>query len=78
MADSFGCSRRQFKHERLPAYTAVNDHYNRINTAFLRELQRKHDVENAVFLIDYAQHLAAALRRTGLRFPCFSYLKSRL
>src|SRR6056297_3377394 len=35
---------------------------------FLRELQEKHDVSDAVFLVDYAQHLAAALRRAGLQF----------
>ncbi|WP_082223270.1 IS6 family transposase [Halosimplex carlsbadense] len=34
----------------------------------LRELQRKHDVETAVFLVDGAQHLQTALQRTGLRF----------
>jgi len=35
---------------------------------FLRELREKHDVENAVFLVDGAQHLQTALRRAGLRF----------
>jgi len=35
---------------------------------FLRELQQKHDVSDAMFLVDYAQHLATALRRAGLRF----------
>jgi putative transposase len=35
---------------------------------FLRELQEKHDVSDAVFLVDYAQHLATALRRAGFRF----------
>ena len=35
---------------------------------FLRELREKHDVSDAVVLVDYAQHLAAALRRAGLRF----------
>lgn len=34
----------------------------------LRELQQKHDVKDAVFLVDYAQYLAAALRQTDLRF----------
>lgn len=29
---------------------------------FLRELQEKHNVSDAVFLVDYARHLAAALR----------------
>ncbi|MBV0926238.1 IS6 family transposase [Halomicroarcula limicola] len=35
---------------------------------FLRELQQKHDVETAVFLVDGAQHLQTALQRAGLRF----------
>ena len=35
---------------------------------FLQELREKHDVSDAVFLVDYAQHLATALRRAGLRF----------
>ena len=35
---------------------------------FLRELQQKHDVETAVFLVDGAQHLQTALQRTGLQF----------
>jgi putative transposase len=35
---------------------------------FLRELQQKHDVDTAVFLVDGAQHLQTALQRSGLRF----------
>jgi putative transposase len=35
---------------------------------FLRELQQKHDVEDATFLVDGANHLQAALHRAGLRF----------
>jgi len=35
---------------------------------FLKELQQKHDVETAVFLVDGAKHLRAALQRFGLRF----------
>ena len=35
---------------------------------FLQELREKHDVSDAVFLVDYAQHLAAALHRAGLQF----------
>ena len=35
---------------------------------FLRELRQKHDVETAVFLVDGAKHLRAALQRAGLRF----------
>jgi putative transposase len=35
---------------------------------FLRELREKHDVKDAVFLVDHAKHLRAALRRSGLRF----------
>jgi len=53
--------------KQFPACPAVHDHYNRINTAVLRKLQQKHNAETAVFLVNYAQHLAAALRRIG--FP---------
>ncbi|MFC4248741.1 IS6 family transposase [Natribaculum luteum] len=35
---------------------------------FLRELSEKHDVKDAVFLVDGATHLQTALRRRGLRF----------
>jgi len=35
---------------------------------FLRELRTKHDVSEAVFLVDHAHHLSAALNRIGLRF----------
>jgi len=35
---------------------------------FLHELREKHDLEDTVFLVDYAKHLAAALQRAGLRF----------
>ena len=35
---------------------------------FLQEFQQKHDVSDAVFLVDHAKHLAAALRQAGLRF----------
>jgi len=35
---------------------------------FLQELREKHDLEDTVFLVDHAQHLAAALQRAGLRF----------
>src|SRR6056297_2071821 len=35
---------------------------------FLRELRAKHDVSEAVFLVDHAHHLSAALNRAGLRF----------
>ncbi|WP_181686288.1 IS6 family transposase [Halorhabdus salina] len=35
---------------------------------FLQELREKHDVDNAVFLVDGAQHLQTALQRVGLRF----------
>jgi putative transposase len=37
---------------------------------FLRELREKHDVSDAVFLVDGARHLQTALRRSGLRFRC--------
>ncbi|WP_136602661.1 IS6 family transposase [Salinigranum halophilum] len=35
---------------------------------FLRELREKHDVSDAVFLVDGAKHLQTALRQSGLRF----------
>ncbi|WP_076148655.1 IS6 family transposase [Natrinema saccharevitans] len=35
---------------------------------FLQELREKHDLDDTVFLVDHAQHLAAALQRAGLRF----------
>ena len=35
---------------------------------FLRELAEKHDVDDSLFLVDGAQHLQTALRRSGLRF----------
>jgi len=35
---------------------------------FLQELREKHDVEEAMFLVDHDQHLKTALQRVGLRF----------
>ena len=35
---------------------------------FLRELRQKHDIEDALFLVDGANHLQAVLHRAGLRF----------
>jgi transposase-like protein len=35
---------------------------------FLRELRKKHDIDDATFLIDDGDHLQAALSRLGLRF----------
>ena len=62
-------------------YAAVNPDTNKIlhlrlftttTTAlterFLQELREKHDVDGAVFLVDGAKHLQAALQRVGLRF----------
>jgi putative transposase len=62
-------------------YAAVNPDTNKIlhlrlftttTTAlterFLRELREKHDVDDAVFLVDGAKHLQTALQRVGLRF----------
>ena len=37
------------------------------------QLQQKHDVSDAVFLVDYINHLAAALRRAGFRFQTMRY-----
>ena len=53
----------EFLHVRL--YTTTT---TALTERFLRELREKHDVEDAVFLVDHAKHLAAALRRSGLRF----------
>jgi len=35
---------------------------------FLRELRQKHDVDDALFLVDAAPHLKSAVHRAGLRF----------
>ena len=53
----------KFLHVRLFTTTTTA-----LTQRFLQELQEKHDIENAVFLVDNAQHLATALRRAGLRF----------
>jgi transposase-like protein len=62
-------------------YTAVDPKTNKIlhmrlysttTTAlterFLQELTEKHDLDDAVFLVDGAKHLRTALRRSGHRF----------
>ena len=52
-----------FLHVRLfPTYKAA------LTEIFLRKLREKHDVSDAVFLVDGARHLQTALRRSGLRF----------
>ena len=56
-------STNKFLHIRLFTTTTTA-----LTQQFLRELREKHDVSDAVFLVDYTQHLAAALRRAGLRF----------
>ena len=53
----------KFLHVRLFATTTTA-----LTQQSLQEPQQKHDVSDAVFLVDYAQHLAAAFRRVGLRF----------
>jgi len=53
----------EFLHMRLFTTTTTA-----LTQQFLRELREKHDVENTVFLVDHAHHLAAALQRAGLRF----------
>jgi putative transposase len=53
----------QFLHVRLfPTTTTA------LTQQFLQELWQKHDVADAVFLVDHAQHLKTALQRAGLRF----------
>ena len=39
-----------------------------LTQGFLKELREKHDVSEAIFLVDNAHHLSAALNRAGLRF----------
>lgn len=39
-----------------------------LTVAFLRELRRKHNLDQATVLVDDAAHLKAALARLGLRF----------
>ncbi|MFC7200685.1 IS6 family transposase [Halospeciosus flavus] len=53
----------KFLHLRLFTTTTTS-----LTQKFLRELREKHDVEDAVFLVDHAQHLVSALQRVGLRF----------
>jgi putative transposase len=53
----------QFLHVRL--FPTTN---SGLTLVFLRELSEKHDIDDAVFLIDDADHLQAALSRFGLRF----------
>ena len=53
----------RFLHIRLFSTTTTA-----LTQRFLRELREKHDVSDAVFLVDYATHLEAALQRAGLRF----------
>ena len=52
----------KFPHVRLFTTTTTV-----LTQQFLQELREKHDVPDAVFLVDYAKHLAAGLRRAGLR-----------
>lgn len=53
----------EFLHVRL--YPA---HMTALTEMFLTELTEKHDVDDAVFLVDSASWLQAALHRVGLRF----------
>ncbi len=53
----------EFLHIRLFTTTTTA-----LTQRFLRELREKYDVDDAVFLVNHAQHLATALQRTGLRF----------
>ena len=53
----------KFLHARLFTTTTTA-----LTQRFLQELQQKHDVSDAVLLVDHAKHPAAALRRAGLRF----------
>jgi putative transposase len=53
----------QFLHIRLFATTTTA-----LTQKFLQEFRAKHDVSEAVFLVDHAHHLAAALNQAGFRF----------
>ena len=53
----------EFLHVRL--FPAAN---SGLAFVFLRELREKHDIDDATFLIDDADHLQSALSRLGLRF----------
>jgi len=53
----------EFLHMKLFTTTTTD-----LTQRFLHELREKHDVENTVFLVDNAHHLATALQRAGLRF----------
>lgn len=53
----------EFLHVRLFTTTTTA-----VTQQFLRELREKYDISAAVFLVDHAHHLAAALQRVGLRF----------
>ncbi|WP_097009704.1 IS6 family transposase [Natronoarchaeum philippinense] len=54
----------KFLHIRLLTTTTTA-----LSQQFLRELCEKSDLGDTVFLVDHAQHLAAALQRAGLRLP---------
>ncbi|WP_225333163.1 IS6 family transposase [Halomicrobium urmianum] len=56
-------ARNELLHIRLFSTTTTA-----LTEIFLRELQQKHDIETAEFLVDGAQHLQTALQRAGLRF----------
>ncbi|WP_084779320.1 IS6 family transposase [Natrinema sp. J7-2] len=71
----------QLDEHRYWLYTAVDSETNKIphtrlhsttttvlTERFLQELSEKHDLDDAVFLVDGAKHLQTALRRSGLRF----------
>ena len=45
---------------------------NGINAEILARLRAKHDVSEAVFLVDHAHHLSAALNRAGPDFKLFA------
>jgi len=53
----------KFLHVRLFTTTTTA-----LTQKFLRELKQKHDVSEAVFLVDHAHHLSAALNRVGIRY----------
>jgi len=61
-------STNEFLHVRLFTTTATA-----LTQRSLQELRGKCDIENASFIVDHAQHLAAALHRSGPRFRTVRY-----
>ena len=68
MASSSGCTQRSIQRQTNLHIRLFTTTTTALTQNFLRELRAKHDVSEAIFLVDHAHHLAAALNRAGLRF----------